>query len=142
MFRRSFLCLKICSLINEVFVFTPNIFGIYNFELACCSLLLHTFEKFIFHFYLLILFTHLVFIYFETFNPNQTDWAFLTLNNLWGWDWEQNSTNFINPEPVKPFLRKFVWVWCYIKSFKKYQNINQSRVFFDYIIIFQDGHWS
>ena len=65
--KRSFLCLKICSLINEVFVFTPNIFGIYNFELACCSLLLHTFEKIIFHFYLLILFTHLVFIYFETF---------------------------------------------------------------------------
>ena len=53
-------------------MFTPNIFGIYNFELAFCSLLLHTFEKLIFHFYLLILFMHLVFIYIEIFNPNQT----------------------------------------------------------------------
>ena len=36
----------------------------------------------------------------------------------------------INPEPVKPYLWNFAWVWYYISSFKKYQNSNQGHVTF------------
>ena len=53
-------------------------------------------------------------------------WDFLTLDKL-----GRGLKRFlpsINPEPVKPYLWNFAWVWYYITSFKKYQNSNQGHV--------------